>query len=196
MLIGSWVMPLYGEFFGISYVLRTMDVDFAVQLLKGKSAPKADLPAILAEHGFTSFLTQSGLQKFSRDGFTIEFITERKGNRDETPIPVRNWNVNAVALPFVGILTSFPFIAQFPGYKVRAPLPEAFFLHKLITATRRREASKKSKDLEQCSAIAPRLDQARLESICRAVKLGSATRAAIRLSCETIRFAPQRLGLA
>jgi len=31
LLIGSWVMPLYQEAFGIPYVLRTMDIDFAVK---------------------------------------------------------------------------------------------------------------------------------------------------------------------
>jgi hypothetical protein len=31
-LIGSWVMPLYGELYGARYLLRTLDVDFAVHL--------------------------------------------------------------------------------------------------------------------------------------------------------------------
>jgi len=33
MLIGSWVMPLYQDAFGISYALRTLDIDFAVKLV-------------------------------------------------------------------------------------------------------------------------------------------------------------------
>ena len=32
LLIGSWVMPLYQEIYGAPYVLRTLDVDFAVHL--------------------------------------------------------------------------------------------------------------------------------------------------------------------
>ena len=39
MLIGSWAMPLYQEAFGINYILRTMDIDFAVKFVcsdKGK----------------------------------------------------------------------------------------------------------------------------------------------------------------
>ena len=31
MLVGSWVMPLYQQAFGIPYVLRTLDIDFAVR---------------------------------------------------------------------------------------------------------------------------------------------------------------------
>jgi hypothetical protein len=195
MLIGSWVMPLYQEFFGISYILRTMDIDFAVQLLKGRKAPRTDLQEIIVSHGFTPFFTQSGIQKFSREGFTIEFIAHRRGDRDENPILIRGWNIVAMPLPFVNIMVDFPFVAECPGYMIRAPVPEAFFLHKLVIATRRREEAKKSKDLEQCSVIAPRLDLDRLESICGSAKLSSGTRTAIRSSCEAIGFPPRLLGI-
>ena len=40
VLIGSWAMLLYKEFFNVSYVLRTMDIDFAIQLLRGKESIK------------------------------------------------------------------------------------------------------------------------------------------------------------
>lgn len=195
MLIGSWVMPLYEEFFGISYVLRTMDIDFAVQILKGKTSTRADLQQIIVDQGFTPFFSESGIQKFSREGFTVEFITHRKGNRDEHPVLAREWNLNAVALPFVNILSGFPFKAECPGHTVMAPVPEAFFLHKLITAMRRTEGGKRSKDLEQCSAISSRLNEDRLGQISRSVRLSSATLSAIRMSCEMINFPPQRLGL-
>ena len=122
MLIGSWVMPLYREFFEISYVLRTMDIDFAVQLLKGRKAPRTDLQEIIVSRGFTPFFTQSGIQKFSREGFTIEFIAHRQGGRDESPILLRGWNIVAMPLPFVNIMADFPFIAECPGYEIRAPM--------------------------------------------------------------------------
>jgi hypothetical protein len=195
MLIGSWVMTLYSEFFGISYVLRTMDIDFAVQLLHKAKSPKRNLQDIIVSKGFTAFFTQSGLQKFSREGFTIEFITHRRGGRDEDPVLLSNWNVTAMPLPFVNILTSFPFVAQCTGCEIRAPIPEAFFLHKLITAARRPEEAKRSKDLEQCAVIAPRLDQRRLDDVRSSVKLGSHTWDSVRSSCEAIHFPPQLLGI-
>ena len=195
LLIGSWVMPLYREFFDIAYVLRTMDIDFAVQFLKGRTSRRVDLQGLIVSLGFTPFFTQSGIQKFSREGFTIEFIAHRRGGRDEEPVLVPEWNITAIPLPFVNILTEFPFMAECPGYEVRAPIPEAFFLHKLITATRRRGEAKRSKDLEQCATIAPKLDRERLESVCGSVKLSSRTLRAIRSSCEAIAFPPQLLGL-
>lgn len=194
MLIGSWVMPLYKEFYNISYVLRTMDIDFTVQVLN-KRKPRADLSEIIVSQGFTTFFTQSGIQKFSREGFTIEFIAHRPGNRDEKPVLSREWNITAVALPFINILSAFPFVCECSGFMIRAPIPEAFFLHKLITAARRRGTSKKSKDLEQCNAIAPQLDAERLGIICGSVKLGHKTWAAVRSSCETINFPLHMLGM-
>jgi len=195
MLVGSWVMPLYREFFGMSYALHTMDIDFAVQLLKGKGGHTIDLQNLIVSHGFAPFFTQSGIQKFSRESFTIEFIAHRRGGRGEEPVFVRNWNINAMPLPFVNIMTDFPFMAECRGYQIKAPIPEAFFLHKLITSARRQQESKKLKDLEQCSVIAPRLEQKRLEEVYHSVRLSSKTLDMVKSSCEAIHFPPQNLGM-
>jgi len=52
-------------------------------------------------------------------------------------VAIRKWNITASPLPFIDLLLSFPFTADFGDFKVRAPLPEAFFVHKLIAAERR-----------------------------------------------------------
>jgi hypothetical protein len=195
MLIGSWVMPLYGEFFDIAYVLRTMDIDFAVQFLRGKNPTRRDLQELIVSLGFTPLFTQSGVQKFSREGFSIEFIAHRPGGRGEDPVLVPGWNITAVLLPFVDILFSFPFAAECGGTKVVAPIPEAFFFHKLITATRRQGEGKRLKDLEQCTVIAPKLSRERLQNVCSSVKLSPRTKAAIRSSCAAIGFPPQLLDI-
>ncbi len=62
------------------------------------------------------------------------------------------------------VLPGFPFIIDFGKYKVKAPLPEALFVHKLITAQRRPGGGKKDKDLEQCAIIADKPDDIRLGS--------------------------------
>jgi hypothetical protein len=43
MLIGSWVMPLYHEAFGIDYTLRTLDIDFAVKFIHSDRNKKVDI---------------------------------------------------------------------------------------------------------------------------------------------------------
>jgi hypothetical protein len=195
LLIGSWVMPLYQEAFGIPYVLRTMDIDFAVEFALSDRAKKVDLEEIITDLGYIPVVMQSGVRRFSRENFTIEFVAHRKGGRADEVVSIRKWNIVASPLPFVDLLLSFPFTADFGDFKVRAPLPEAFFVHKLITSQRRPGESKKDKDLDQWSIIARHLDPERLDSVIRSLKLSNKTKRAMKASCEAIDFPPQQLGL-
>lgn len=195
MLVGSWVMPLYHDAFGISYTLRTQDIDFAVKLVLADRGEKVDIEKIITDLGYIPVLMRSGIRKFTRENFTVEFIAHRKGGREDKVAMIRKWNITAAPLPFIDILMSFPFTADFGDFKVRAPLPEAFFVHKLITSQRRIGESKKDKDLEQCSVIAAQLDSGRLKAVTKSLKLSKKSRKALQESCEAIGFLPQKLGL-
>jgi len=195
LLIGSWVMPLYQEAFGISYVLRTMDIDFAVTLVLSDRDRKIDLEKVITDLGYLPVVMQSGICKFTRENFTVEFVAHRKGGRDAEVVSIKKWNITASPLPFVDLLLSFPFTADFGNFKIRVPLPEAFFVQKLITAQRRQDESKKDKDLEQCSILARQLDSERLEAIVRSLKFSKKTQKALKASCEVIDFPPQKLEL-
>jgi hypothetical protein len=195
LLVGSWVMPLYKEAFGISYVLRTMDIDFAVKFALSDRARKVDLERVIIDLGYIPLVMQSGIRRFTLKNFTVEFVAHRKGGRDDQVVSIRKWNITASPLPFVDLLLSFPFTADFGNFKVRAPQPEAFFVHKLVTAQRRRDESKKDKDLDQCAVITRQLDPDRLDSVVRSLKLSKKAQKALRASCEAIDFPPQRLGL-
>lgn len=195
MLIGSWVMPLYHEVFGIRYALRTLDIDFAVKLATHDKTKKEDIEKIITDLGYLPVISQSGIRKFTRENLTVEFVAHRKGGRDDEVVSCRQWNITAAPLPFVDLLLNFPFIADFGNFKIRAPLPEAFFVHKLITAQRRFGESKKDKDLEQCSVIAGHLDFDRLKTVVESAKFSKKTQKSLRASCEVIDFPPQKLGL-
>lgn len=195
LLIGSWVMSLYQEAFGIQYILRTMDIDFAVKFALSDRDKKTDLEKVITDLGYIPVVMRSGIRKFTRENFTVEFVTHRKGGRDVQIVPIRKWNITASPLPFVDLLLGFPFIADFGNFKVRAPLPEAFFVHKLITAQRRHGEGKKDKDLDQCSIIARQLDPDRLDTVVGSLKLSRKTQKALRASCEVIDFPPQKLRL-
>lgn len=195
MLIGSWAMPLYQEAFGINYTLRTLDIDFAVKFVYSGEDKKIDLEKVITELGYIPVIMQSGIRRFTRENFTIEFVVQRKGGRDDEVIPIRKWNITASPLPFLDILLNFPFTADFGDFKVTAPLPEAFFVHKLITAQRRPGKSKKDKDLEQCFIIARQLDTERLKAVVGSLKFSKKTQKSLYASCEVIDFPPQRLGL-
>lgn len=195
MLIGSWVMPLYQEAFGINYTLRTLDIDFAVKFVYSDRHKKIDLEKVITDLGYIPVMMQSGIRRFTRENFTIEFVVQRKGGRDDEVIQISKWNITASPLPFVEILLGFPFTADFGEFKVRAPLPEAFFVHKLITAQRRPGESKKDKDLDQCSIIAKQLDFGRLKAVVESLNISKKTQKSLRASCEMIDFPPQKLGL-
>jgi hypothetical protein len=193
-LVGSWVMPLYQAVFGIKYVLRTLDIDFAVKFVSAAPDKKVDIERIPTNIGFVPVMMQSGMRKFTREGFTVEFVVHRRGGKDDKVVPVNKWNIIALPLPFVDLLLDFSFTAKVDDFAVKAPLPEAFFIHKLITAQRRLEETKRSKDLEQCTIIARHLDSARLRDIVRSTKLSKKIRKEIHASCEAINFSPQQLG--
>jgi len=195
LLIGSWVMPLYQEAFGIHYVLRTMDIDFAVKFALSDRDKKVDLEKVITDLGYIPVVMQSGIRKFTRENFTVEFVAHRKGGRDDQIVSIRKWNITASPLPFVDLLLGFSFMADFGSFKVRAPLPEAFFVHKLIIAQRRLGEGKKDKDLDQCSIIARQLNPARLDTVVGSLRLSRKTQKALRASCEAIDFPPQKLRL-
>jgi hypothetical protein len=195
MLIGSWVMPLYQEVFGINYSLRTLDIDFAVKFIHPDSDRQADLEKLITNLGYIPIIMRSGIRRFTHENFTIEFVIHRKGGRDDDVVLVRRWNITALPLPFIDLLFSFPFIADFGDFKIRAPIPEAYFVHKLITSQRRRGESKKDKDLEQCSIITRQIDPDRLKAVVETLKISKKTQKVILASCEAIDFPPQNLGL-
>jgi len=188
ILVGSWTMLFYQEAFGIEYVLRTNDIDFALlpEVSKIKKGP--DLEAAFSDQGFdpiTDIL--SGLQKFLVGTFEVEFLVHRKGDREEI-VMVSKYNVNAQPLPFLDLLFIEPIIVYHPDFKVRLPSPEALFLHKLIIAQRRKKESKKAKDLEQCATLAPHLDTNRLINIAKEYRMSRETMRNILASCETIDY--------
>lgn len=195
MLIGSWVMPLYQEAFGIPYVLRTLDIDFAVKFAASEKGREADLEKVMTDLGYIPAMMQTGICKFTRENFSIEFVVHRKGGSDEEVVTIKKWNITAAPLPFVNILLDFPFIADFGDFRLRAPIPEAYFVQKMITAQRRPGESKRDKDLEQCSIIAERLVPERLTAVIGSLKLSAKSKKALRASCEAIDFPLQRLEL-
>ncbi len=146
LLVGSWVMPIYHELYGAPYGLRTLDVDFAVHLAHPNKQMRADLESLITSLGFIDYLAAEGVQKFSAGGYEVEFIVQRPGGREIGALPVRKWNLNALPLPFISILLAFSESASVDGFTIRGPIPEAFFVHKLIVAPRRRSEAKREKN--------------------------------------------------
>ncbi|MBW1713777.1 MAG: hypothetical protein JRJ59_11575 [Deltaproteobacteria bacterium] len=188
LLIGSWVMPIYGKAYGASYVLRTLDLDFAVHLVGRARGRQADLAKMFSELGLVDFFTAEGLQKFTLAGYEVEFFVHRRGGRADEAVLVREWNVTARPLPFIDLLTDFSEEVEVDGVVIRIPWPEAFLVHKLIIAPKRVDDSKKLKDMEQCRVLKEIVDSGRLLQVAQARRLSKKTRRDIVAGCRLIDF--------
>lgn len=193
LLIGSWVMPIYQELYGAPYVLRTLDIDFAVHLTHPQVKMRADVEHLLTSLGFIDFIAAEGVQKFTAAGYEVEFIAHRPGGRQIGSLAVREWNLNALPLPFIKPLLDFSEAAALNDFVIRFPLPEAFFIHKLIVAQRRLTEEKQRNDLDQCATLVPVLDDARLRQVLFSQRLGKETQRQLARSCTAIDFPLQRL---
>lgn len=94
LLIGSWVMLIYRELYGVTYALRTMDVDFAVHVARPRTRLRADLERLITGAGFSSFFGAEGLQKFSAGGYEVEFIVHRQGGKAGGVRSLEEWKLN------------------------------------------------------------------------------------------------------
>jgi hypothetical protein len=193
-LIGSWVMPIYQELYQASYVLKTLDIDFAVHTAHARKGLRADLEQIITGIGFIDYLSASGVQKFSSGGYEVEFLVHRKGGGDSDAMAVTEWNIIAQPLPFISILIDFSEEAKLEDFVIRFPIPEAFFIHKLIIAQRRRKEAKRLKDLDQCSALVDILRDDRLFQVIQSMRLSKETRRCLRSSCDSIGFPLHMIG--
>jgi len=193
-LIGSWVMQIYQELYGVHYSLRTLDVDFAVHLAHPQKRMRADLERVITDLGFIDFVAAEGVQKFTAGGYEVEFMAHRPGGKEIGALAIREWNIKAMPLPFIRILTDFTETAMLEDISIRFPIPEAFFVHKLIVAPKRLTVEKRGKDLEQCTAIIPGLKDERLQQVTKSQPFGRETRRRLSQSCKAISFPLQRLG--
>lgn len=181
-------MSIYQELYNVDYVLKTLDVDFAVHVAHQLKDNKADLEKLISELGFSDFISAQGLQKFTAGGYEIEFVAHRQGGRKDNVVVVKEWNITAQPLPFINILLEFSELAKIDDFFIRFPIPESFFLHKLIIAQKRRSEAKQAKDLDQCKILKEIINHDQLNQIIKSQKMSKETRRCIRSSSEAIEF--------
>ena len=190
LLVGSWAMLIYKEVLSINYTLRTLDIDFALEAVS-QNQKSMDLEKVFAEMGFLSIIDyNTGLKKFTKKGFEIEFLMHRRGGTDVGNVYIKNLNINAMPLPFIDLLFQSTYMADFGDYVIRVPCPESMFLHKLIISQRRQSSAKRLNDLEQCKVLSQKLDIKKLQGLYRTQKMSKKTRKSIELSCSEIDFPP------
>ena len=143
LLVGSWVFPVYHEYFGISYVLRTLDLDLAVDATS-KRIKDQNIEELFHKQDYIIITDyETGLRKFTKGGFEIEFLVQRNGRTDHMKAEIKELNISAIPLPFIDILFTMPLDIDLGDYGIVIPCPESMFLHKMIVSQKRPSQSKK-----------------------------------------------------
>lgn len=156
ILIGSWCLPFYEQYFrGIQYqpAIKTRDLD----LLFTKSLTNdinTDIPALLKDLGFiVGFKGSKGYIVLQHPDLIVEFLVAEKGKGTDNPVPLPGLGINATALRYLGFLTMNTIKVEVDNLSVILPHPANFALHKLIVAQRRRNPEKKEKDMDAALSV-------------------------------------------
>ena len=190
LLIGSWPMLVYSEYFTLSYGLATNDIDFAVDnVVKVPATGDETIPQVLQRLGYSSVMDYTGIETFLQGTFEVEFITHRRGGSAPPAVVIPPWKVSAQPLPFIDLLFIRPATVSIEDFTLRIPSPEALMLHKLIIAQRRTGRDKKlrkEKDLQQCSVLAEVVRAEELMQLAREYRLSKDARKSLAASCAAI----------
>ncbi len=190
LLIGSWPMLVYSEYFTLPYGLATNDIDFAIDnAVKVPATAGETIPQVLQRLGYTSVMDYTGIETFLQGTFEIEFITHRRGGSAPPAVVIPPWKVSAQPLPFIDLLFIRPVTVSIEDFTFRIPSPEALMLHKLIIAQRRTgrdKEFKKEKDLQQCSVLAEVVRAEEMMQIAQEYRLSRDARKSLSASCTAI----------
>lgn len=160
ILIGSWCIPFYKEYFSHQTALssiRTRDIDFLVPLPL-QIPHKVDIPKLLNDLGFvTDMRGEKGYLKLEHPLLIVEFLVPQKGEGTDRPYRLPNMGLNATALPFLELLTTRRIHTHVAGIELTLPHPANFAIHKLIVSLRRKNMDKRDKDQKMALEIAKAL---------------------------------------
>ena len=156
MLVGSWCIVLYEDYFkgkSILPVIRTRDLEFLFPVPLNLDR-KTDLYDLLKDLGFVlDYKGEQGYIIFQHPDLILEFLVPARGKEPDKPFPLKQLGINAQALRFMDALARNPIQILFNDVTVTLPHPVDFALHKLLIAGRRKERTKAEKDRAQAIAL-------------------------------------------
>lgn len=162
ILVGSWCIPLYENYFkkkGYLPPLRTRDMEFLFPVPLNLGL-KTDLFDLLKDLGFVlGFKGEHGYIIFEHPELILEFLVAARGKEPEKPVPIAELGINAQALRFMDTLARAPIQMLFSDVMVNIPHPIDFALHKLLIANRRKQKEKSEKDRTQAVALLAALNE-------------------------------------
>lgn len=161
LLVGSWCILLYQDYFkgaAILPTLRTRDLEFLIPI-PPRLGQKTDLHDLLNDLGFLlDYKGEEGYITFQHPDLILEFLVPARGRATSKPYPIDELGINAQALRFMDFLAQDPIQILFHDIKVTLPHPANFALQKLLIAERRKQQDKAEKDRTQAVAVLTALD--------------------------------------
>ena len=149
LVIGSWCVPFYSEYFsGVKYLpsIKTRDIDFLVPL-PSKIKATIDIPNLLKDLGFViGYKGNKGYIKLEHPDLVIEFLVPEKGRGIDKPYALPQLGLNAQTLRFLDLLAENVIQVKIQDIPVKLPHPVNFALHKMIIFQRRKNPEKIEKD--------------------------------------------------
>jgi len=149
ILIGSWCIPFYKEYFGDpKYIssIKTRDIDFLVPN-PSRLKDDVDIPKLLKDLGFiVGFKGSKGYMKLEHPELMIEFLVPERGKGIDNPYPLPKLGMNAVTLRFLIFLSDKTIKVKVENFNLTLPHPANFALRKLIIFQRRFRREKAIKD--------------------------------------------------
>ncbi len=156
ILIGSWCIPLYKEYFlGTKYItsITTRDVDLLVPLPLNIKV-KVDIENLLKDLGFIlNFNGPQGYIKLEHPDLSLEFLVPERGVGLNKPFKLPQLGLNAQSLRYLNLLTTKIISVKIDGFMVNLPHPAVFALHKIIISKERKNIDKREKDQEAAIRI-------------------------------------------
>jgi len=148
-LIGSWCFELYQKHFNVKkYPLKTVDIDFLIPFpYKGKT--KINLVEKFEELGFRIRFNSDGSFYLTNGEMKIEFLSPELGRSSGKVFYIKNLSLKTIPLRYLDILLKDKVSIKEGDLEISVPSPLNFSLHKLLIAQRRKDKSKKIKDIEQ-----------------------------------------------
>lgn len=127
------------------------------------------MPELLKDLGFvTIFRGSQGYIKLDHPDLILEFLTPEKGKGTDKPYPIPKLGMNAVALRYLGFLSSNTIKVKVNNFYVTVPHPANFALHKIIISKRRAREEKAIKDRNAAvSVLNSLIEKGEEKTICK-----------------------------
>lgn len=156
ILIGSWVLRVYQEYFeqdpGIP-ILTTKDLDFLVPN-PPKISNKVDIPALLEKYDLLAVHDPLGqFSKYAGPDFEVEFLYSEKGRGEKTGKFIKEFGITATPLRYLLFIQSYSIPMIYKDFTVVVPIPEVFVLMKYLLSRERSNREKIEKDLKTAAAL-------------------------------------------